>query len=263
MDDLAHPSLVDAARFLDCPVLRFKTRDAEDLTRAVRRCGPEAKLIVLTDGMFAKDGSAAPLGEYLKVLPKAALLLVDDAHGAGVLGRTGQGALEHAGISRRRVIQIITLSKAFGVYGGAVLGTRTMRKRVLDRSHLFVGSTPLPLPLASAALRSLEILRADVSLRRRLMGNAGYVRASLRKAGFPLPETPGPIVPLAARRAADVPKLKRAFLNAGILPPFIKYPGGPANGYFRFVISSEHTRAQLDCILQVLFANLTRFTPAG
>ena len=73
---------------------------------------------------------------------------MDDAHGAGVLGRTGKGAPEHAGVSRRQIIQTVTLSKAFGAYGGAILGPARLRQRMLDRSRMFVGSTPLPLPLA-------------------------------------------------------------------------------------------------------------------
>src|SRR5271157_4849843 len=98
IDADAHSSLRAAGRFLDCPLLGFKHHDAEDLARAVRRCGPAAKLALLTDGMFARDGSAAPLAEYLAALPRSAVLIVDDAHGAGVLGRTGKGTLEHAGV---------------------------------------------------------------------------------------------------------------------------------------------------------------------
>ncbi len=134
IDEKAHPSLLDAARFLDCPVLQFRHRDAKEVARAVSRCGPGAKLILLTDGMFSHDGSTAPLAEYLKVLPSDALLLVDDAHGAGVLGKTGKGSIEHAGVGRRRMIQTMTLSKAFGTYGGAILGTTALRQRILEHS---------------------------------------------------------------------------------------------------------------------------------
>jgi 7-keto-8-aminopelargonate synthetase-like enzyme len=252
IDDSAHPSLSDAARFLDCPVLRFKSRDAEALAGAVRRCGPQSKLLVLTDGMFSHDGSAAPLAEYLAILPKDALLLVDDAHGAGVLGRTGKGAIEHAGVSRRRVIQTVTLSKAFGAYGGAILGPAQLRQRILDRSRMFVGSTPLPLPVAQAALTGVRILKSDRSLRRRLAANATYVKTALRVAGLALAETPGPIIPLSPGRPSEAARLQRALLAANIYPPFIKYPGGPRNGYFRFVISSEHSRAQLDRLIKAL-----------
>ena len=252
IDDGSHPSLSDAARLLDCPVLQFKSRNVAALAVAVQRCGPQSKLLVLTDGMFSHDGSAAPLVEYLEVLPKDALLLVDDAHGAGILGRTGKGTLEHAGVSRRRIIQTATLSKAFGAYGGAILGTARLRQRILDRSRIFVGSTPLPLPLAHAALAGVRILKANAGLRRRLLGNVAHVKTSLREAGLPLAETPGPIVLLLPRRASEATRLQRALLAARIYPPFIKYPGGPPHGYFRFAISSEHSRPQLDALLKVL-----------
>jgi len=252
IDAAAHSSLSDAARFLDCPVLQFKSCDADALAGTVRRCGPGSKLLVLTDGMFASDGSAAPLAEYLEVLPKDALILVDDAHGAGVLGRNGRGAPEHAGVSRRRIIQTVTLSKSFGAYGGAILGTARLRQRILDRSRMFVGGTPLPLPLANAALVGIRILKSDPGFRQRLLRNAAYVKSSLREAGLPLAETPGPIVPLMPRRPSETDRLNRALLAARILRPFIKYPGGPPNGYFRFVISSEHTWPQLDALLSVL-----------
>jgi 7-keto-8-aminopelargonate synthetase-like enzyme len=254
IDASAHPSLADAARFLECPVLQFKSRDAEALAGAVKRCGPGSKLLLLTDGMFSSDGSAAPLAEYLKVLPKDALILVDDAHGAGVLGRTGKGAPEHAGVSRRRIIQTVTLSKAFGAYGGAILGSARLRQRILDRSRMFVGSTAPPLPLVNAALAGVRTLQIDKGLRRRLVANAAYVKAALREGGLPLADTPGPIVPLHPRRPSESARLNRALLAAGIFPPFIKYPGGPPNGYFRFVISSEHSRPQLDSLLGVLLA---------
>ena len=253
IDDSAHPSLADAARFLDCPVLRFTSRNPEALTHVVRRCGPGAKLILLTDGMFSRDGSAAPLREYLKILPRDALILVDDAHGAGVIGRTGKGTLEHAGVGRRRIIQTITLSKAFGAYGGAILGTAALRQKILDRSTMFVGSTPLPLPLAAAALKAIRILKADKGLRQRLIHNANYVKSALRTAGFELPEAPGPIAVLPPLTERETPKMKAALLAAGIYPPFINnYPGAPSKGYFRFVISSEHSRAQLDSLVEAV-----------
>jgi glycine C-acetyltransferase/8-amino-7-oxononanoate synthase len=254
IDAAAHPSLADAARLLDCPVIEFKSRDPEALARAVQRCGPGSKLLVLTDGMFSSDGSAAPLAEYLKILPKDALILVDDAHGAGVLGRRGQGTPEHAGVSRRRVIQTVTLSKSFGAYGGAVLGSARLRQQILDHSRMFTGSTPLPLPLANAALAGVRILKTDQSLRQRLFRNTAYVKAALREAGLPLGETPGPIVRLPPCRPSEAARLERALLAAGIYPPFIKYPGGPPSGHFRFVISSEHSPRQLDGLLAVLLA---------
>ena len=252
VDARAHAALLDAANLLGCPVIKFQHRDPDDLANAIARCGRAARPIVLTDGMFSHDGSVAPLKAYSKLLPAGGLMIVDDAHGAGVLGETGKGSLEAEGVSRKRIIQCVTLSKAFGAYGGAVLAPRALRKTILARSRLFVGSTPLPLPLANAALQAVKILEADKSIRRRLHENSHYVKTSLRQAGLEIPETPGPIVPLHFRKESEATALKQRLLAAKIYPPFIQYPGGPANGYFRFVLSSEHTRAQLDNLLKVL-----------
>ena len=252
VDERAHAALLDAANLLDCPVLKFKHRDASIFAQAIARCGRGARPIVQTDGMFSHDGTVAPLKAYLTHLPKDGLILVDDAHGAGILGATGQGSLEAEGVSRRRIVQCITLSKAFGAYGGAILGTPALRKQILQRSRLFVGSTPLPLPLANAALQSVKILKTDKSLRLRLFQNSDYVKTALREAGFEIPKTPGPIVPLHLQRESEVAALRRNLLAAKIYPPFLKYPGGPAKGYFRFVISSEHSRSQLDNLIGVL-----------
>lgn len=249
IDQQAHPALGDAAHFLQCPVLRVPHRDPQGLAAALQRCGPATSLILLTDGVFSEDGSTAPLREYQQLLPKDAVMLVDDAHGAGVLGRHGRGTAEHEGADRARIIQSITLSKAFGTYGGAVLGSRRLRRKIFEHSHLFVGSTPLPLPLASAALQSIKILATDHALRTRLARNARLVKQAL--APF-VPETPGPILALVPQGAGAISRLKRALLGASIYPPFIKYPGGALQGYFRFAISSEHTQEQLEWLVGVL-----------
>ena len=252
MDERAHPALCAAAQVLDCPVLKFKHRDPADFARTAARCGRGARPIVLTDGMFSHDGSVAPLKAYLECLPSDARVVVDDAHGAGVLGKTGKGTLEAEGVSRRQVIQCITLSKAFGVFGGAVLGTRELREKILSRSRLFAGSTPLPLPLANAALAAIKVLQTDKRLRQRLIRNTNHVKSALRASGFDLPETRGPIVPIHFQGELEIAALKRRLFAARIYPPFLQYPGGPANGHFRFVISSEHSRAQLDDLIEVM-----------
>jgi 7-keto-8-aminopelargonate synthetase-like enzyme len=254
VDEKAHPSLWDAARLLDCPIVKLRHRDAQDLEQVVRRCGPGARLMLMTDGMFAHDGSLPPLAKYLKVLPKDAVILVDDAHGAGVLGKTGKGSVEHEGVIRKQIIQTITLSKAFGAYGGAILGTKILRKGIIEHSKMFLGGTPLPLPLANAVMKSVQILKRDRSLRERLVGNVKLVKEALCAAGQLSESTPGPIVPVIPCNARDATRLRQELLEAGIFPPFVKYATGPANGYFRFVISSEHNRGQLESLLDVLTA---------
>jgi 7-keto-8-aminopelargonate synthetase-like enzyme len=254
VDEFAHAALIDAARMLDCPVKTFKHRDVSALADAIAKCGANARPIVLTDGMFSHDGSVAPLAGYLKILPSRGMILVDDAHGAGVLGATGRGSLEHAGVSRKRIIQCVTLSKAFGVYGGVVLASRAFREKIMTRSRMFAGTTPLPPPLAGAALAALGILRRDRSRRKKLFQNVVYIRTLLREAGWEIADTPGPIVRLPALNSLSAEKLRRRLLAAGIYPPFVKYGNASATGYFRFVIASAHTQAQLDRLIGVLAA---------
>jgi len=252
IDEFAHAALVDAARMLNCPVKTFVHGNVAGLTRALSKLGNRSRPIILTDGMFSHDGSVAPLSEYLEILPRTGMILVDDAHGAGVLGATGRGSLEHAGAPRNRIIQCGTLSKAFGAYGGVVLGARQLREKIVARSRLFAGSSPLPPPLAGAALAALAILKHEPGRRKRLFRNASYLRSQLRQAGWEIAETPGPIIRLPFMNTVTVRHLKKRLLAAGIYPPFVKYGQASAAGFFRFVVSSEHTGPQLDKLVTAL-----------
>jgi 7-keto-8-aminopelargonate synthetase-like enzyme len=251
IDERSHGALLDAARMLDCPVKKFPHRDAVVLKTLLGKCGRQARPIVLTDGLFSLDGAVAPLRAYLKILPRNGMILVDDAHGAGVMGKTGKGTPEHEGVGRERIIQCVTLSKAFGAFGGAVLSSRAVQAQIMARSRSFMGTTPLPPPLAGAALAALKILGRDTARRKRLFANLAWLRAQLRAAGWAIAETPGPLVRLPDLNDTDGARLKTALLAAGIYPPFLKY-GAVPQGIFRFVISSEHTRAQLKQLAEAL-----------
>jgi 7-keto-8-aminopelargonate synthetase-like enzyme len=252
MDQRSHPALSDAARFLGCPVTTFAHRDPTSLETAIKGIPKRQRLILLTDGMFSHNGTVAPLKEYLKALPSSALILVDDAHGAGVVGLTGRGTLEASGVGRERIIQTGTLSKAFGTGGGFVLGTRGLRQKIMQRSGMFVGCTPVPLPIAAAALQSIRILSRGGKLRRRLMANAEEVRRPLAATPWATQSGPGPIIPVLPRNSAESDDLKKLLKGAHVYPPFIHYPGGPSSGYFRFVISSEHSARQIADLCAVL-----------
>ena len=251
IDERAHNALLDAARMLDCSVKKFPHRNAAALKKLLARGGKNFRPIILTDGMFSYDGAVAPLRAYLKILPRDGMILVDDAHGVGVVGATGKGAVEHEGVSRERVIQCGTLSKAFGAFGGVVLSSRDVREKILTRSRSFVGTTPLPPPLAGAALASLKILSRDTAQRKKLFTNLSWLRKKLLTAVWEISETPAPVVRLPDMNDAEVERLKKSLLTAGIYPPFVKY-GAAARGTFRFVVSSGHTRAQLENLAAVL-----------
>jgi 8-amino-7-oxononanoate synthase len=263
VDEFAHGALLDAARMLYCPVKMFKHRNFVELAKLIAKCGRNARPMVMTDGMFSHDGSVAPVRKYLGLLPAHGKMLVDDAHGAGVLGATGKGTLEHEGLGRSRVIQCATLSKAFGVYGGVVLGARGLRDKITTQSRAFIGTTPLPPLLAGAALQALKILRREPQRRKKLFENVHLVRAGLQAAGWDIAETPGPIIRLPLMSAVHAGALKSALSAAGIYPPFIQYGSASVRGVFRFVISSEHTQAQLDKLIALLTAFRSRKVKAG
>jgi 8-amino-7-oxononanoate synthase len=254
IDERSHASLLDAARFLDCPVTSFTHRDANDLKLKLKTLPQSAKPLLMTDGLFSHDGSLAPLGAYEKLLPKGGLMLVDDAHGAGVTGANGRGTLEAEDVNRRRIIQTITLSKAFGCAGGGVLCSQSRRDRIATRSHAFQGSTPLPLPLAEAAMTSTALLKRDKRYRIRLRSNAHLAKSELVKIEFPVIDNSSPILSFVPRSAHETKSLTRRLKSNGVFPSLIRYPGGPKNGYFRFAISSEHSHEQIRALTDALGA---------
>ena len=146
------------------------------------------------------------------------------------------------------------MSKALGAFGGVVLTTRLVREKILARSRMFAGTTPVPPPLAGAALAALKILQREPARQKKLFRNLFQVRTQVRRAGWEIAETPGPIIRLPELATAATADLKKRLLAAGIYPPFLKYGGTTAQGFFRFVISSEHTPAQLEKLTGVLAA---------
>lgn len=215
IDEKAHPSLQTAVRLLGCRIINFP-----HLKMPGRA---SSRPIVATEGMFGQNGAIAPVHDYLKT---GARLWIDDAHGAGTR--------EPVSLSRD-AIQTVTFSKAFGVYGGAILCSTALAERIVS-TRIFAGQTPLPLPLAYACLEAMELLRKGSPLRKRLEENVAYVGAST------------PIIQIAPGTAS----LKKRLLHNRIFPTWIRYPGGATAGSFRFAISSEHTRQQLDLLAGVL-----------
>jgi 7-keto-8-aminopelargonate synthetase-like enzyme len=247
IDERAHCSLADVLPILGCKHRRFAHRDPADLARAIG-AAPRSSMAILTDGMFAQDGSLAPLAAYRSVAPKA-LLWVDDAHAAGVFGRGGRGTVELEGIDRQNVIQTITFSKAFGAYGGAILCGQAHGSKIAARSSVLSGNTPLPLPLAAAALEALRLCRAKPLLKEKLAQN---IALFWEEFGSPVPRVPRPIISVMARDPAD---LKARLLKARIYPPFIEYGAPRATRFFRFALSSEHSGAEIKRLARVLAAS--------
>jgi 8-amino-7-oxononanoate synthase len=236
IDERAHPSLVQAAASVRVPVHHFRHRNPDDLSAKVRGLGSNAIPLLLTDGVFSMSGSVAPLDEYNEILPQHAWMVVDDAHGAGVVGPNGRGVAELFGLRRPKLIQTITLSKAFGSFGGVILSDLEFWNRLKANNPVLIGSTPIPLPCALAASASVQILR-DNEFRTRLRENVRRVCGGDR---------PAPILSVQPSKREEFSK---TLLSRGIFPSEIHYGG---ESHFRFAISSEHTRAQLDALAEAL-----------
>lgn len=238
MDREVHASLRDATRFLGVPVHYFNHRDAANLKtqRAILGNDPVA---VLTDGMFWFDGSLAPLADYVDVMKSGDWLWVDDAHGFGTTGSRGRGTVEQAGLSTsNRTVSTCTLSKSIGCAGGAILGSTTMVQEVWNRSSMFKGSTPVPVPWArgsSVALEILEFGTEDLSLK--LHENAQRVRSATNSS-----RGQGPIITLEVPNR-DLEQVRSVFLENGIYPAITSYEGRDS---LRAVISSRHSPTELD-----------------
>ncbi len=254
VDERAHASLHDAAQFLGARVLKFRHRDPADVIQLVAKQRAGARFILLTDGVFATDGAIAPLDDYRRLLPRTAHLWVDDCHGIGILGQRGEGTHAELGLGRTQLTQTITFSKAFGAYGGGVLCSDALRQKIILRSHIFTGGTPLPPPFVAAIGIALKQLNEPRRQRYRMRIQA--FKKSLRDLGFKVAPSPTPIVVIVPRNRRDCSALEQDLWKAGILPPRMNYPGGPAEDYFRFVISSEHTPNDLAKLLKVLQANI-------
>ncbi len=252
VDEWAHGALQDAARYLNCPVMVFRHRDVGHLRSLLAKPGKLSRPVILTDGLFSHDGSVAPLREYMKILPREGRILLDDAHGAGVLGATGGGAAEAAGVGHERIILCASLAKAFGSAGGVVLCDSRIRSQIFERSGIFKGSTPLPPPLAGAALTAARLLQKSASRRFRLHQHTRQVREQLKITGWPIPENPGPIVRLPDLSPAASTCLGSQLLKAGIYPSQLRYSAASESAAFRFVISSEHSVEDLKRLTRAL-----------
>jgi 7-keto-8-aminopelargonate synthetase-like enzyme len=255
IDERAHACLADAAALTGLPIRAFPHRDPEALQFLVQRLGPQNRALIFTDGLFSHSGQVAPIDQYLEILPGSATLLVDDAHAVGILGEHGRGSLEALDLPLRRCVVTATLSKAFGSYGGMVLGSRALRRAILARSRITTGNTALPPPSAAGAMAAIEVLRTEGhQRRRRLFENSRKVKAAATAPGAEPLNGIGPMFSLApaGRRAVD--RMRRLLMEAEVYPAHISYPNGPAPRYFRFAISSEHSAGQLAALSNALSA---------
>jgi len=249
IDDLAHSSLKEAAAVSGLPVIRFEHRSIESLRRKRNDLPAAARPLVLTDGVFASTGDLAPLQAISELGMPAA---IDDAHGLATVGVGGTGSWSECGVSRSGIFQTGTLSKGLGGFGGIVVADSQTIDSVKSKSSAFAGSTPMPIPMAAAALKSLELLSRSPSLIERLTMRSLAVKAELTSLGFRVSEGPSPICSVTFQDSEKNNHLFEILVKAGIYPNFINYPGCPPGGHFRFTMSSAHTDEDINRLLAAI-----------
>ncbi|WP_235965341.1 8-amino-7-oxononanoate synthase [Sediminihaliea albiluteola] len=252
-DRLNHASLLDGALHSGARLQRFAHNDLQVLERkldAVR--GPA---MVVVDGVFSMDGDVAPLAALAQLAQaKQAYLMVDDAHGFGVLGQRGIGSTEAAGLGAQDVpVLMATLGKALGTVGAFVAGSDTLIESLLQGARNYVYSTAMPPALAAAGLTALHLLQSEAWRRSHVLSLAARFRRGAEQLDLPLLDAAGPIQPLIVGSADRALALSRELQQRGLLVSAIRPPTVPPNtSRLRITFSAAHSEAQVDTLLQAL-----------
>ena len=251
-DRLNHASLLDGALLARATLRRYPHGDAAGLARLTQTT---ATGLIATDGVFSMDGDLAPLPALAQVARQAdAWLLVDDAHGLGVLGRDGRGSLDHFGLDATAVpILMGTLGKAFGTFGAFVAGSQDLIETLIQRARPYIYTTATPPALAEATRVSLALAQREGWRRERLHALVARFRAGAAQLGLPLADSLTPIQPIMAGTNARALAWSRALETAGILVTAIRPPTVPdGTARLRVTFSAAHTDADLDRLLAAL-----------
>ena len=253
-DRYCHASLIDACRLTKAKLRVFHHNDVEHLERLLKKRGKACPTLVVTEGVFSMDGDLAPLPDLLTLCQHHdATLLIDDAHGTGVMGLKGRGTVEHFGLNPKDVIQIGTLSKAIGTSGGYVAGTTSLKEYLINTSKAFIYTTAQPPAIAAATSASIQIIQNEPDRRQRLWDNRNYLYSELKNMGFQLTNTQSPILPLIVKSSETAMKMSQALNEAGIFVPAIRPPTVPKNSSrLRLAICSEHSNEQRLKVLDTL-----------
>lgn len=251
-DELNHASIIDGCRLSRATIIRFAHRDPADLEKKLREEGGKyRRKLVITDGVFSMDGDIAPLPEIAEISEKYdALLMVDDAHGEGVLGRGGRGIVDHFGLHGKVHIEVGTLSKAFGVVGGYVAGSKALIEFLKQKGRPFLFSSAVTPADVAACIAAVDILTESDELVRKLWDNASYFKKGMVERGFDIGHSETPITPVMLGEAPLAQEFSRRLFEEGIFAQAIGYPTVPrGKARIRVMISATHSREDLDFAL--------------
>jgi glycine C-acetyltransferase len=251
-DELNHASIIDGIRLSKAERSIFKHRDLDDLESHLERHRDKRVKLVVTDGVFSMDGDIAPLKGIVERAERfGALVMVDDAHASGVLGKNGRGSVNHFGLDGRVDLQMGTLSKAIGVLGGYVAGAQPVRDFLIHRARPFLFSTSHPPGVAAACIAAIDVLLTEPERIDRLWQNTARFKDGLRRLGFETGASETPITPVIVGKGAVAMDLSDRLFQMGVFAQGIGYPTVPeGRARIRTIVTSVHTDAQLDRALE-------------
>jgi glycine C-acetyltransferase len=252
-DELNHGSIIDGTRLSHAERAVYRHADVQDLSRvldaAEGKSPPYRRILVITDGVFSMDGDIAPLDEISKVASEhGAMVYVDDAHGEGVLGEGGRGIVSHFGLGRDRVhVEMGTFSKAFGVVGGHISGSRDLVNFAMNKSRTWLLSGSHPPAVAAACTAAIDVLEKEPEHVKRLWENTRYFKKALADLGFDIGRSQTPITPVIVGESGLAKRLSGLLYELGVFALPIVYPMVAQNrARIRTIMNAALTREDLD-----------------
>lgn len=258
-DELNHASIIDGCRLSGADKKVFPHGNVAAARQMLAECRGARRVLLITDGVFSMDGDIAPLQSLVEAAEEfGAIMMVDDAHASGVLGRHGRGTVDHFDLHGRVHIQVGTLSKAFAGLGGYVAGSRNLVDLLMHRARPLLFSTSHPPSVAASALAGVRLVQQNPELISRLWENARYFKEGLRRAGFDIGASETPITPVVVGDELRALRLSDQLFEEGVFAVGIVFPTVPrGRARVRTIVTAEHTREHLGRALEA-FARAAR-----
>jgi glycine C-acetyltransferase len=254
-DQLNHASLIDGCRLSRAEIKIFPHKDLEACENILKEiAGRKCRKLLVTDGVFSMDGDIAPLPQLVELAEKyGCIMMIDDAHASGVLGRNGRGTVDHYNLHGRVDVQVGTLSKAIGALGGYVCSTRDAIEFLYHRARPFLFSTSHPPSVAATCLAAFEVLEEEPQLIDQLWANTRFFKEGLKKLGFNTGVSETPITPVIVGDAALAHQFSRELFAAGVFAQGIGFPTVPeGKARIRTIVTATHTQEELNRALEIL-----------
>jgi glycine C-acetyltransferase len=248
-DKLNHASIIDGCRLSGAKIIAYEHNDVKHLEEQIKaNLSQYRRALIITDGVFSMDGDVAPLPEIYEVAKKYdILLMVDDAHGEGVLGKGGRGIVDHFGLHGKVDVEVGTFSKAFGVVGGVVAGKSIIVEWLRQRGRPFLFSSAMTIPDTASCLAAIDLLEDSTQLVDKLWENAKYFKAEMKGLGFDTGVSETPITPVMLGEAKLAQQFSRELFESNVFAMAIGFPTVPqGKARIRVMISASHSKDDLD-----------------